>query len=76
MNIKFETAGTVASRFQNLFQGRFIDISPLWFYEVGTVILMTMVINIATNPIALISTLTIKEIKKFYDQSTLNNKKN
>ena len=69
MNIKFEAGKNFDSSIQNLFKGRFQDISPLWFYEVGTVICMTMVINLATNPTTLFVTLLIKYISKLRDTS-------
>ena len=69
MNIRFDATGTIATQVQNLFQGRFYDISPLWFYEVGTVICMTMVINIGTIPVSLMFSVWLKWLAKIYDQS-------
>jgi len=69
MNIKFETGDSLGSQFQNLFKGTFLDISPLWFYDVGTVICMTMVINLATNPVTLFIMLLKNSCCKLIDTS-------
>lgn len=69
MNIKYEPSDSFSDKFQSLFKGKFDDISPLWFYNVGTIICMTLIINIATNPLTLLLLLAKIELSKLYDQS-------
>ena len=49
MNIRFGSSG-FWGLLQTLIKGKYYDINPLWFEGVGTVILLTMFINIFSTP--------------------------
>ena len=51
MNIKFQDQTTVAQKLQSVIKGRYSDFTPFWFEGVGTVVLLTMFINIFSTPI-------------------------
>ena len=70
MNIRFEDGTTAAQALQNAIKGRFYDFSPLWFQGVGTVVLLTMVINIFSTPLMVIFFHLLRLLKRSIDQST------
>lgn len=69
MNIRFEDGSTAAQALQNAIKGRFYDFSPLWFEGVGTVVLLTMVINVFSTPLMVIFFHLLRLLKRSIDQS-------
>ena len=69
MNIQFQETNNAASALQNIIHGKYYDFTPLWFDGVGTVVLLTMFINMFSTPIMVIIFHLIVLCKRAIDQS-------
>jgi len=69
MNIKFQDQTTVAQKLQSVIKGRYSDFTPFWFEGVGTVVLLTMFINIFSTPIMVMIFHLLRLLKRALDQS-------
>ncbi|CAD8074203.1 unnamed protein product [Paramecium primaurelia] len=60
-----------------LFGGKYADIDSKWCQNIGIVLLLTLLINILTQPVMLLVEIIIRYIRQAYDQSSccLNQKK-
>ena len=56
------------SSLQFLFGGKYSDISPEWFKNVGTVILLTIAINTVSTPLVLIMFNILRQISQLCDR--------
>ncbi len=68
MNIKFSPVNNVAEKLQSILKGKYYDITPNWFEGVGTVILLTMLMNIFSTPIFVLGFHMIRLLKRKIDQ--------
>lgn len=71
MNIRFTDGSSIAQNLQTIIKGKYYDFDPLWFEGVGTVILLTMFINIFSTPIIVVLFHVLRLIKRCLDQSIL-----
>jgi hypothetical protein len=67
LNMKY-TTGTNMTQASFLLQGRYNDLTPDWYSNIGTVIVMTMIFNISFPIIELIMTSLIKGLKICWDR--------
>lgn len=70
MNIRFGSSG-FGGMLQEMIEGKYYDITPLWFEGVGPIILITMVINIFSTPIFVLVFHCIRLISRGCDQGLL-----
>ena len=73
MNIKFDPNNLVADKLQNILKGKYYDITPKWFEGVGTVIILTMIMNVFSTPIIVLGFHLIRLIKRGIDQGLIKN---
>lgn len=69
MNIRFQNGDTVSQNLQSIIKGKYYDFSPLWFEGVGTVVLLTMFINMFSTPLMVIIFHLFRLLKRCLDQS-------
>lgn len=69
MNIRFQNGDNVSQNLQSIIKGKYYDFSPLWFEGVGTVVLLTMFINMFSTPIMVLLFHALRLIKRCLDQS-------
>jgi hypothetical protein len=67
LNMKF-TASVDMTEVGFLLQGRYNDITPDWYNNIGTVIIMTMIFNISFPIIELVMVSFMKCLKKCWDR--------
>ena len=70
MNIRFGTTG-FSGFLQSVVKGKYYDITPLWFQGVGTVLLLTMFINIFSTPVFVLTFHLFRLISRGIDQGLL-----
>lgn len=68
MNIKFNPTNSFADKLQNVLKGKYYDVTPKWFDGVGTVIILTMIMNVFSTPIIVLGFHLIRLIKRGIDQ--------
>lgn len=61
------SAGFDAKQVSFLLQGKYNDLTPDWYINIGTIIIMTMIFNISFPIVELILTNIIKCFKKCWD---------
>ena len=66
LNMKY-TNGVDKSEVSFLLQGKYNDLTPDWYVDIGTVIIMTMIFNISFPIIELILASIVKCLKKCWD---------
>lgn len=68
LNIQYNTSNIEAEQFSFLLQGKYSDITPDWYMNIGTIIVLTMIFNITFPIIELLLANFLKCIKKCWDK--------
>lgn len=66
LNMKYSTT-IEATQFSFLLQGKYNDISPDWYMNIGSIIILTMIFNITFPIIELLLANILKCLKRCWD---------
>lgn len=68
IRFKYESNSSLVSGIKIIVNGKFDDLTPDWFNDVGSVIALTLIANVFTSPVTYIVFFAIKKIKILWDQ--------
>ena len=68
INFKYDNSELNKNQLSFLFQGQFKDISSDWYIAIGTIIVVTMIFNIAFPIMELFMTISLKCFRKCFDK--------
>lgn len=66
--INFKTPKNSSKFFDEIVKGKYSDVTPDWFLKVGTVILITMIIQVLSTPLTILIFHILRLIVRGWDQ--------